>query len=402
MIHISRYHLLHPVAWLGWLIVIKYGSYLFTNSISLFPDLLFFLAAVGVFVAPLVLLPVKDLAIKKDFLRYIVQLKQSWAWIIYLTLVIARFWMINDMGLWYGELKTGTPTVVYVLEVAGWLFSYYFLASLKTGKHWLNGFPIAFEMIFLGVLGMRTWLIMWGLGIILIIHLYHARVNWKMLVTGALFFIVILSPLSLILRYAAYEDVETQRSFFQVAGQEFLDYGSYISATFSRIGAEGAVLHTLVGSDDSQRREKILENSPDLWNELKLAIVPRVFWPEKPSIRPGEKVYKAFISDENPQNISYPAGIIGETFWQLGWWAFLVLPLISTGLVFLWNYLIVDVCHRTAWFGLHFFYFHLFFDNHLVFWATSWIRDGLLYAVLIIAGIYLNRHTYHWLTKKSR
>ena len=383
---IDRYHWLHPVYWMCWIILIKYGAHLFFWSGDYGIHFLLYVLVPALYVIPVLLFEVKPLYFYQKQLNRLKLPKYKCAVAAYAILLAGRLSLIFLNGYWYGSLKTYMPSWFYFLIIVGWIASYFVATLLFSNRRSKAAWAIAVvEFALILALGFREWLIIYGLGILAVIHLYRFYVNKRWLVYGVAGFLLVISPLILMTRYVQYELKQTGRETPAIIQSALGEYPDFVSGSVKRLGAEGLVLEKITGQ--WMKHGWTADNSIDqLGSELSVAAIPRIAWQDKPELRPGEAVYETYIDSENPQNYTYPSGLLGDLTRYFGWWSLLVIPLLSMLLIYVWNSLLAGAAQKTLWLGLHYFYFHIFYDTHLVFWATAWLRDGLVYASLALIG----------------
>jgi len=383
---IDQYHWLHPVFWICWIILIKYGAHLLFWSGEFGIHFLLYSLVPALFAIPVLLFHVKPLYFYQRQLNWLILPKYKWAIAVYLILLAGRLSVIFLNGFWYGSLKSYMPAWFYFLIIIGWLASYFLITQLfSSRKNKVAWLVAGLEFVLILGLGFREWLIIYGMGILAVVHLYRFYVNKRWLVYAVAGFLLVISPLILMTRYVQYELKQSERQTPGIIQTALGEYPEFVSSSVKRLGGEGLILEKITG--EWARQGWSADHSVrELGTELRVAATPRLIWEEKPELRPGEAVYETYIDSENPHNYTYPSGLLGDLTRYFGWWSLLVIPLLSMGLIYLWNNLFAGMAQKTLWLGLHYFYFHIFYDTHLVFWATSWLRDGLVYASLALIG----------------
>ena len=82
------------------------------------------------------------------------------------------------------------------------------------------------------------------------------------------------------------------------------------------------------------------------WKDFRLALVPRVFWPDKPLVTPG--VNFSVLFDSNPLNNNAPS-VLGEGYWYGGWLGLLAVGLYTGVFLGGMDRISTEVISRRAW-----------------------------------------------------
>lgn len=375
---IQKFNWLHPVMWLFWMVLVQFGLYLFFFADMSAGTAFVYVLSVLLFLFPLVL----------GFQKKITQnnisptnIPFSYLKGLYACLAIFRLFLFQNIG--YTDLYISTPTWVYFLELAGWLVSYQWVSQNRNNFRLVVILPVLIELLFILKLGFREWLIVYGIGLLAVYHLNYNKLTYKHFLLGIAAFVLVVSPFTRIVRYANQQKSSQSGKIRLIStiATELQTYPNQIRHTVERISSKGLILQKIT-SDliDGENQYSIDQGS--FFENIGTAVIPRVLWKDKPNIRPGEQIFEQFISNNNPKNTSYPAGIIPEILWIAGWWGLLLLPMISTMLLLLWNYAGIYLVDKFHWLALHYFYVYWFTDNHLVFYLTSWIRGALFYCII--------------------
>lgn len=379
-------HWLHPLQLLGLFIIIKYGAHLLTFSSGV-GVLVIYLTSVLLFTLPLFFFSSKPLII--DRRRFV--LDHYGHWIVtafYLITVLIRLVQLNRLTY----SSADTPSLLFNTMNFGWLLGYALLSQRPAtivGYFGLGGILIL-ETSYILLSGNRMWLLFWGLGLALIWHTCYRKINWYQITLAALIFLLVVSPMTVILRYSLYDTEQGRMETFFEESREFTDK---IEDTISRVGAEGVILERMAQELLSKGRI-VTRATPDrLKQEITKAVVPNIVKSQNHSLDPGARIYKAFWPKSN-KTISYPTGLIGGLLYYFGRVGFLLLPLFAMGLIVIWNRLLSSLATKCGWIAAHFSYMYVLVDTHLLFWATSWTRGVIVYGTVWLILVLVTRHQF--------
>jgi len=391
---IPRKHWLHPIPLLLITVILPYVSYISINSINFTVCIVYF-SFIAAFAVPFYLIPYKGIQFDKG-----TKCKDGiieWVILMGFIVLIIAIRLLNYTRITYAELASATPSWLFWSSILSWLACYRLLAIESFKKRiWLLICLILSEVGLLVVMGQRLWMVMFVMGLVVAFHVYIKRINYIWIIAGIAGFILIAGPLMVISRYS----IQDERPFMEVFIKELPKYPAKIGDTLDRIGAKGVVLADLsrsLSEGDFQAKKR---EPRRLLKDVKKAAIPNIIKNEKHNLRPGTEVYTTFINKNNPTNSTYPSGIIGDTVWHFGWWAYVVLPAISLFLILLWNNVLAKLC---TWFditAIHFSYFFVLYDTHLVFFFTSWTRALVVYGMFLLILNLLDKLDIFWVNQK--
>ncbi len=381
----SKWHWLHPAGWFLWVILTGYVIFVpFSISIADTPfellDIVFYVAAVGLLISPIIFCNIRSLRISGLRLnrKYVYH-----AAVIYLILTGLR---ISTFTLDYEILRVGLSSGFFYLNIASWLivlamFTLPMVAKYR-GIQWLM---FTLEVVLLFNTGFREWIIAFFVGFIIVLASLGRRIHWSLFPIGILVFLFVLSPVWYAQRSASSYlhglsetelATETRGKFYHTGRYFFNDYGYFFKSASARLGAPGEASIRIIRNI---RTGEVDRKDVRTWSRnLNQIFVPRIFWPDKPSFRPGEEVYTTFYDQENPRQISHPSGIIGELWWLMSWYSFLILPAFGFFLMLLANAML-----RTSisWPFVYFLLFFVFLETHIVFYLSGWLRVLPVYLI---------------------
>jgi len=396
MYEITSRQWLHPVPFLVLTITVPLVLFLIMHFPGLLPSVIYF-GYMAVFILPFVLLSVKDISFERYKIICSPHRIQIVTWaIFYLALFATRLSQFDSIT--YQALRQQTPGWLFWSCVLSWLAGYKIIHHLLEDKKygWM-GLLALLELLVLVITGQRLWIVMFAIGLILMFHIFVKPLGYRWFFLGIVVFILLVGPLTVIVRYSIVQ--ETNR--MEVFKKEMVLYPEKTRHTIRRISQKGLVLSTLSKELANGTFDGIQRSPSILLEDIKTAAVPNILKDQKHKLKPGVEVNNTFNGSSTPTLISFPNGIIGDVVWHFGWWSFLILPVISSLMVVLWNGLIAEICNRFGITAIHFSYFFIYFDTHLVFLSTAWIRAVIIYGSFLILTAIIEYNLLNiWTAKK--
>lgn len=381
----EKWHWLHPAGWFLWIAITGYvifAPFAIHSAQTSFEliDVVIYAIAFLALITPLALLPIKPLRISG------LKLNRKYVYAVVIVYVILSLIRYSFHYLDYEFLRTGISSSLFYLNVLSWLlvFSVFTLPMVAKyrGLQWLMLF---LELLLLFFMGFREWAIVFLIGFLIVLASLGRSISWSVFPIGLVLFITVISPLWFAQRSASSyleglsemeRQEETRGKHYHTSRYLFAEYGYFVRSATSGLGARGEASLRII---HQTRTGQVDFYELRAWSrQLNQIFVPRVFWPEKPSFRPGEEVYTTFYDTENPRQVSHPSGFVGEFWWLAGWWSLLLLPLFGWILAFLAKFITKQ---SLTWVFLHFLLFFLFWETHLIFYLSGWIRVLPVYLI---------------------
>ncbi|MGM0589100.1 MAG: hypothetical protein ACQETE_11830 [Bacteroidota bacterium] len=387
---------LHPATWLIIILAIKYVAPIFTGEVLVTTQLLPYLALVVLFCLPiwLTLQKMPILVISGQFYSSNFVIETIWSAII---LVIVWHW-----DSWnYPALNNGTPMLLQIM-VVGLILS----SSLLLHKDVIERaviktlLVIVLEWILLFHIGMRDWMVLAGLLTLFSVHQSYKPIQFKHLLLVGVLFVGLVAPFSVILRTALYDPAFNEKPVVQIK-HELRNYDEHVTAALNRIGAEGVMLSKAIAQKEHLNNSKRIVE----WRQLTYAaILPSKFRNDTTTLRPGVTIYETYFQEEakkNDQAISYPSGIIGDTVYYFGYYAWIILPLLGILLALIWRFIAPVLLGLHTYGAMLFFYLYIFWDTHLIFLQSSWFRGVVIIGGWVILIRMFDTGITNWLGAKN-
>jgi hypothetical protein len=286
-------------------------------------------------------------------------------------------------------LVLGHSRISYHAIQFGAGFSDFLILLLLVASAWMAGrFPskpswpdysaVAVLFVAAGISGRREWMLLAVIATGVSAWDFF-RQRKAVLISGAVVFVFLASPAVVAVRTAQ----SPEYTWRDVSSADFFKKAMEMPRRISQSKITSATIYRSTDRTGHPGIKTFLA-------EQATVLVPRFMNPEKPSFRPGERIYTTFINPDNPRRYSYPASVAGEAWWYFGRVAFLTVPLIG----FIWSFLVLFWAERLpAVAGIPLAVVALNTETHLFFLLSTQVRFVVIASVVYVTVILWRKRT---------